>query len=89
MAGLTDRRRARSCAGALLEMSALANEKERLHQELAAAQRRRQEIETRLDEIAEKQRRLQQFISTPRDAAASALQAKDTGFGLKVTEVNY
>ena len=65
MAGLMDRRRSRSAAGALVEMSTLANEKERLNQELAAAQRRRTEIKARLAEIAEKESRLLRFVKNP------------------------
>ncbi len=65
MAGLMDRRRSRSAAGALVEMSVMANEKERLRQELASAQRRRAEIKARLAEIAEKESRLLQFVKNP------------------------
>lgn len=65
MAALVDRRRSRTAAGALLEMSALANEKERLNQELAAARRRHDEIGSRLAEIADKEQRLQAFIKNP------------------------
>ena len=62
---LVDRRRARTSAGALLEMSVLANEKERLNQELAAAARRQAAIVARLAEIAEKEGRLQAFVKNP------------------------
>ncbi len=65
MAALVDRRRSRTAAGALLEMSALANEKERLNQELAVALRRHDEIRGRLAEIAAKEQRLQAFIKNP------------------------
>ena len=65
VAGLSDRRRSRSAAGALLELSVLAREKERLSHELAAAERRRREIQYRLTEIVEKEGRLKNFIKDP------------------------
>ena len=65
MAALVDRRRTRTPSGALLELSLLANEKERLQQELRAARRRGEEIQTRLREIAEKEERLQRFVKNP------------------------
>jgi len=89
MAGLVDRRRSRTSAGALLEMSALANEKERLHQELAAARRRRKEIKVRLTEIAAKERRLQKFLTAPRLEGEAPTQAGETRCGLKLKEFNY
>ncbi len=65
MAGLVDGRRTRTTAGALLEWSALANERERLGQELKRWQHRQLEIETRLAEIAAKEQRLQTYIKNP------------------------
>lgn len=65
MAGLSDRRRSRSAAGALLELSVLAREKERLGHELAAAECRRNDIQERLAEIAEKEVRLKSFVTDP------------------------
>ncbi len=58
MGGLLDNRRARTPSGALLEMSAMSNEKTLLHKELARWKRRHLEIEKRLGEIAAKERRL-------------------------------
>lgn len=58
MGGLMDNRRARTPSGALLEMSAMANEKTLLHKELARWKRRHLEITNRLNEIAAKERRL-------------------------------
>ncbi len=58
MGGLLDNRRARTPSGALLEMSAMSNEKTLLHRELARWKRRHAEIEKRLGEIAAKERRL-------------------------------
>ena len=70
MAALVDRRRTRTPSGALLELSLLANEKERLQQELRAARRRGEEIQTRLREIAEKEERLQGLIKNPASNSA-------------------
>lgn len=58
MGGLLDNRRARTPSGALLEMSAMSNEKTLLHRELARWKRRHVEIQKRLSEIAAKERRL-------------------------------
>ncbi len=58
MGGLMDNRRARTPSGALLEMSTMANEKTLLHKELARWRRRYVQIQTRLGEIAAKERRL-------------------------------
>ena len=58
MGGLLDNRRARTPSGALLEMSAMSNEKTLLHKELARWKRRHFEIQKRLGEIAAKERRL-------------------------------
>lgn len=52
---LLDRRRARSASGALLELSAMANERERLEREQDRLARRRLEIQQRLAEMAEKE----------------------------------
>jgi hypothetical protein len=56
--GLMDNRRARTPSGALLEMSAMSNEKTLLHKELARWKRRHVEITARLNAIAAKERRL-------------------------------
>lgn len=88
MAGLVDRRRARTTSGALLEMSVLAGEKERLQQELSAARRRRAEIENRLAEIAEKEGRLRALVKDPvpvRAADAPGTEARR----IKVKEIRY
>ncbi len=58
MGGLLDNRRARTPSGALLEMSAMSNEKTLLHRELARWKRRHAEIQKRLAEIAAKERKL-------------------------------
>jgi hypothetical protein len=58
MAALVDQRRTRTAAGALIELSALANEKLLLDREVARASRRGIEIQRRLKEIAAKEDRL-------------------------------
>lgn len=68
MGRLVDRRRSRTAAGALLELSAMANEKELLHRELARWERRHVEITARLAEIQEKQARLMPMTACLGDA---------------------
>ncbi len=68
MGGLVDGRRTRTTAGALLEMSALANQKHRLQQERERWVRRQAEIKARLAAIKEKERRLSKFVKNPRAA---------------------
>ncbi len=58
MAALVDQRRTRTPAGALIELSALANEKLLLEREVARASRRGIEIRRRLKDIAAKEDRL-------------------------------
>lgn len=58
MGALVDNRRVRTPAGALLEMSAMANEKLLLQKELQRWERRHIEIKNRLIAIAAKERRL-------------------------------
>jgi predicted nuclease with TOPRIM domain len=65
IAGLVDGRRARTSAGALLELSMLEMEKQRLVQEMQRAERRCAEIQGRLTEIEAKQHRLHQFVEKP------------------------
>lgn len=89
MAALVDRRRARTPAGALLELSVLANEKERLSKELAAARRRRTEIEIRLAEITEKEGRLHQFVKTGATATGAEPAATDAPRRWKSKEISY
>ena len=55
---LLDTRRARTPAGALLELSAMANEKNLLNKELARWKRRHAEIQARLDQIRAKEQKL-------------------------------
>ncbi|MFO0891266.1 MAG: GvpL/GvpF family gas vesicle protein [Isosphaeraceae bacterium] len=62
MAALHDQRRTRTTAGALIELSALANEKMLLEREVARATRRGKEIQHRLREIDAKEVRLMQIV---------------------------
>ena len=62
IAGLVDARRARTSSGALLELSMLEMEKQRLVLEMRRAERRCAEIRGRLAEIEGKQHRLQRFV---------------------------
>lgn len=63
--GLFDRRRARTSAGALLELSLLESEKMRLAAEIGRAEQRCGQIRHRLDEINSKQHRLRSFVDDP------------------------
>jgi hypothetical protein len=62
MGALVDTRRTRTSAGALLELSALSNEKVLLTRELDRWKTRHVDIEKRLGEIAAKERRLMTFV---------------------------
>lgn len=65
MAGLVDGRRTRSSSGALLELSMLEMEKQRLMKEMKRAEQRCIEIRGRMTEIETKQLRLQRFVDKP------------------------
>ena len=88
MASLMDRRRARSAAGALMELSVLANEELRLQQELERSRLRQTEIGKRLAEIADKEARLYGFIKEP-PPVARAVPTVDYGVDLRTTEFSY
>lgn len=62
MGAMVDNRRVRTPAGALLEMSAMANEKLLLQKELQRWKRRHAEIDQRLKAIAAKERSLMTVI---------------------------
>jgi len=74
MAALVDQRRTRTPAGALIELSALANEKLLLEREVARASRRGIEIRRRLKEIAAKEDRLMKLAKGAASAPESASQ---------------
>lgn len=65
MGSIVDGRRTRTSAGALIELSMLEMEKQRLTKELERAQRRGLDIQTRVREIETKQVRLQRFVDRP------------------------
>jgi hypothetical protein len=93
MGALVDSRRTRSAAGALLELSAMANEKMLLQKELARWSRRHKEIQGRLGEIATKEQRLMALVQVPGAVAAvaSAGPAVDPSLArrVKVKEFTY
>ncbi|HKI18762.1 MAG TPA: hypothetical protein VKA15_12825 [Isosphaeraceae bacterium] len=74
MGALVDSRRTRTAAGALLELSALANEKLLLQKELERWTRRHQEIQTRLNEMALKEQRLMALVQSHGAIALAAAQ---------------
>lgn len=71
LAGLVDGRRSRTSSGALLELSMLEMERQRLTKEVERAARRGAEIRGQLAEIDRKQLRLQRFVEK-RTASAAA-----------------
>jgi len=65
MGQLVDGRRARTSAGAMLELSMLEMEKTRLTKEIQRSERRCADIGQRLAEIDAKQNRLKRFVADP------------------------
>jgi signal transduction histidine kinase len=87
---MLDGRRARTAAGALVEMSSLANERERLGKELERWERRRAEIEQRLAEIAAKEERLEAFVCRARQGvSAPPLPLAEAPQQVKTRLLNY
>jgi hypothetical protein len=76
MAALVDQRRTRTPAGALIELSALANEKLLLDREVSRAARRGIEIQRRLKEIAAKEDRLMKLAQGAAPAPEPVLETK-------------
>jgi hypothetical protein len=62
MAGMQDARRSRTASGALLELSMLEMERQRLSLEMQRAEARRAEVLRRIDEIDRKATRLHAFV---------------------------
>ncbi len=92
MGALVDSRRTRTAAGALLELSAMANEKLLLHKELDRWKNRNSEIQKRLGEIAAKEQRLMSMVqSAPETAVAAPAPPIETPAGqrVKVKEFSY
>lgn len=77
MGALVDSRRTRTAAGALLELSAMANEKLLLHKELDRWKTRHAEIRRRLSEIAAKEQRLMVHIQAQPGGAVAGMPAVD------------
>jgi hypothetical protein len=101
---LADRRRARTSAGALMELAGMANERKRLELEMDRLRRRGAEIDVRLAEIADKERRLYAFVKEPppdyvsgpttsgaKSQPLPASVSRDDNYGprLKPTELSY
>jgi tRNA-dihydrouridine synthase len=88
MSALVDRRRTRTPAGALLELSAMASEKELLKREVARWARRNVEIQARLADIADKERRLMAVLGSSNPSPADVAAAK-AGSRMNVKEFSY
>jgi prefoldin subunit 5 len=82
---LADRCKTRNRAGALLELSALSSEKERLRRELRRWEQRKREIDARLAEIQEKERRLEAVAGATGPAAVPVAAGPD----LRVNSFEY
>jgi hypothetical protein len=90
VAGLADRRRRRTPATALMELSTLANERQRLQQELDRWEVRRREISARLEAIGAKEQRLQQYLATPLELPPAQPEGRAAGNGVvKTTDFSY
>jgi hypothetical protein len=100
LAKLIDGRRARTPAGALLELSAMANEKQLLNREIERWARRHVEIEARLNEMAAKERRLMALVTgsgavadspaaDPASKAATPVPAPAIDRKFRVQEISY
>ena len=76
LAGLVDGRRARTSSGALLELSMLEMERQRLVKEMQRAERRGVEIRGQLAEIDRKGLRLQRFVERRSAEGSSASSAQ-------------
>ena len=92
MGALVDSRRTRTAAGALLELSAMANEKLLLHKELERWKNRHSEIQKRLGEIAAKEQRLMSLVqSAPETTVATPATPIESTVGqrVKIKEFSY
>ncbi len=83
LAGLVDGRRTRTSSGALLELSMLEMEKQRLMKEMQRAERRGAEIRGRLAEIDRKGLRLRRFVEK-RSAEAATPEARTASSPLPI-----
>jgi hypothetical protein len=94
MGALVDSRRTRTAAGALLELSAIANEKLLIHKELERWTRRHVEIQTRLGEIAAKETLLMSIVQSqnvvpPSPSPSAPTTANSAGQRVKIKEFSY
>jgi hypothetical protein len=89
MGGLMDRRRVRSPASALMELSVLANERQRLELELERCKRRQAEIAARFVEIAAKEVVLHKFVKEPPPAVVPARPAPGPLQRFRATDFSY
>lgn len=92
MGALVDQRRARTSSGALLELSALGNERQRLQYELERWQHRHVEIEARLAEITEKEQWLYTFVKGATEGPSASAKPIPLAQGLRrvqARELNY
>jgi hypothetical protein len=93
MGVLVDSRRTRTAAGALLELSAIANEKLLIQKELERWTRRHAEIQTRLAEIAAKETRLMSIVQSQTVVApllqSAPINANSAGQRVKFKEFSY
>ena len=87
MAGLVDGSRTRTSAGALLELSMLEMEKQRLGLEMRRTEQRCSEIRGRLTEIDKKGLRLQRFVEKL-NGEAQAPQAHSAASPLPIHSVS-
>jgi hypothetical protein len=90
VSALLDSRRVRTCAGALMELSALADERERLGAELERWVRRHAEIRARLAEIGQKEERLQAYVQVRGGGqGARPLPQAEVPRNVVIRELNY
>jgi hypothetical protein len=95
MSALVDRRRTRTAAGALLELSSMASEKQLLTREIERWARRNVQVQARLAEIADKERRLMRVVDGSMPAAADVAVAQANaaaasgGSRIKIKEFSY
>lgn len=75
MGSLTDQRRARTSAGALMEMSVLESTKVRLNLDIERTERHLGEIRQRVAEINAKQLWLKSFIDDPQGEKPAAVDS--------------
>lgn len=86
MGALVDSRRTRTAAGALLELSAMANEKLLLQKELERWTVRHGEIRRRLSEIAAKEQRLMALVQDAPGGAIAGVRTSPSALTVTLEE---